>query len=85
MMNFVNNSVNISQISNDPLILLGSILMGLGIVLPCLIWFVRNAIRVFGKKDYWFFNKALKYVWIAGILVFIIGLIILIVKLTTGA
>lgn len=80
---YVDPSLN--QISNDPLILSGSILMALGIVVPCLIWFTRNLYRVVGKKDFWWLNKLLKICWIIGLIVFLIGFIMLIVKLITGA
>ncbi len=79
------NSISSSDVSLDPMILTGAILMAAGIVVPCLIWFVRNVYRVFAKKDFWWLNKTLKISWLIGIVVFIVGLILLVIKLSLGA
>ena len=55
--------------------------MALAIVIPCLIWFIRNLYRDVTKKDYWWMNKFLKISWLIGLVVFVTGFILLIVKL----
>lgn len=69
---------------NDPIILLGVILMATGVVIPCLFWFVRNLYKIILRKDFWWMNKVLLILFIIGLIVFIVGLIILIVKATSG-
>ena len=73
-----------SFLNGNSLILVGAILMALGICVPCLIWLARNLIRVIQKKDFWWLNTTLKISWIIGIIIFMIGLVILIVKLVLG-
>lgn len=65
---------------NDPIIISGVTLMLLGVIIPCFFWFIRNLFRIILKKDFWWFNKLLLSLSILGICLFIIGLILLIVK-----
>ena len=69
---------------SDALVLSGVILMALGIIIPCLIWFIRNLYRIVLKKDVWWLNHSLKLFWLAGLLVAILGIILIIVRLVQG-
>lgn len=69
---------------SDALVLSGVILMALGIMIPCLIWFIRNLYRIVLKKDVWWLNHSLKLFWLAGLLVAILGIILIIVRLVQG-
>lgn len=71
--------------SSDPMIISGVIIMALGIVIPCLLWFVRNLFRVFLEKDFWWLNNSLKIVWFSGLIAFVVGLILLIIKVSLGS
>lgn len=69
---------------SDALVLSGVVLMALGIMIPCLIWFIRNLYRIVLKKDVWWLNHSLKLFWLAGLLVAILGIILIIVRLVQG-
>lgn len=71
--------------SNDPMIISGVIIMALGIVIPCLLWFIRNLFRVFLEKDVWWLNNYLKTIWFSGLVAFVIGLVLLIIKVSLGS
>lgn len=68
---------------SNPYILSSIILILIGIILPCLVWFVRNFLRIVMKKNYEIFNRSLKWVCLGGLIIAIIG-IILIILITTG-
>lgn len=69
---------------SNPYILSSVIFILLGVMGPCLVWFIRNFLRIVMKKNYEIFNRSLKWVCLAGLILAIIG-IILIVLTTTGA
>ncbi|MBD5423073.1 MAG: hypothetical protein HDR43_01085 [Mycoplasma sp.] len=66
---------------SDPLILSGVVLMALAIMIPCLIWFIRNIFRIILKKDYWWLTSSVKLSWIIGCAIFVIGICLLVIKL----
>ena len=66
------------------IILAGAILMMLGIVLPCLIWFIRNLMRIVRKKNAFWLSRVLKFVWLFGLILIMIGLALLISELVKG-
>lgn len=81
MLNYVSEAISVSM---DPLILSGAILMGLGIFVPCFFWFIRNFYRVVVKKHYDWMSKSLKILWIIGLAIFLLGGILLIIKISVG-
>ena len=85
-MNIINLLNSIAPVqTSDPMILSGIILMVLSFCLPCLIWFIRNLYRVITRNDYWWTGLVIKISWGVGGVLFIIGLILLVVKITTGS
>lgn len=78
------NLKNVGSISSNPMILSGSILMALGVVIPCLFWFIRNFSRIVLKKDAYWFNKVLLILAIFGLIIFILGLVLLIIPIVQG-
>ncbi|MGL5640415.1 MAG: hypothetical protein ACRDCD_02035 [Mycoplasmoidaceae bacterium] len=53
------------------------ILMVISIFLPCLIWFIRNFLRIVLNKNYEILNRSLKWIFLFGFIIFIISIIIL--------
>ncbi|MGL4616799.1 MAG: hypothetical protein ACRCUM_01040 [Mycoplasmoidaceae bacterium] len=58
-------------------ILTSVILMVVSVFLPCLIWFIRNFLRIVLNKNYEFLNRSLKWIFLFGIIIFIISIIML--------
>lgn len=58
-------------------ILVPVILMVISIFLPCLIWFIRNFLRIVLNKNSEILNRSLKWFFLFGLIVFIISIIIL--------
>ncbi|MGL5591290.1 MAG: hypothetical protein ACRDCF_00960 [Mycoplasmoidaceae bacterium] len=53
------------------------ILMVVSVFLPCLIWFIRNFLRIVLNKNYEILNRSLKWVFLFGLIIFIISIIII--------
>lgn len=67
---------------SDPRILIPVIVMIIGILLPFLIWFLRNFCRIVLKKQWEFLNRSLKWFFLLGLIIFIITLIFIVLVLT---
>ena len=58
-------------------ILIPSIIMVISIFIPCIVWFVRNFLRIVLNKNIELLNRSLKWFFLIGFLIFIISVIIL--------
>ncbi|MGL5617442.1 MAG: hypothetical protein ACRCWU_00070 [Metamycoplasmataceae bacterium] len=84
--NICSNFVQISTINDppdpsgitDPMIILSVVLLTFSILFPCLIWFLRNFIRIILKKNYDGFNRSLKWITLASLILFIASVILII-------
>ncbi|MGL4647507.1 MAG: hypothetical protein ACRCVI_02165 [Mycoplasmoidaceae bacterium] len=68
---------------DNPWIIAAISLLLIGVFLPCIIWFSRNFMRIILNKNYEWLNRALKWIFLAGLILFIIS-IILITLIVTG-
>ncbi|MGL5591068.1 MAG: hypothetical protein ACRDCH_03305 [Metamycoplasmataceae bacterium] len=62
----------------DPMVILSVVLLTFSILFPCLIWFLRNFIRIILKKNYDGFNRSLKWITLACLILFICSIILII-------
>ena len=58
-------------------ILIPTIIMVISIFIPCIVWFVRNFLRIVLNKNIELLNRSLKWFFLIGFLIFIISVIIL--------
>lgn len=58
-------------------ILIPVIIMVISIFIPCIVWFVRNFLRIVLNKNIELLNRSLKWFFLIGFLIFIISVIIL--------
>ena len=58
-------------------ILFPTIIMVISIFIPCIVWFVRNFLRIVLNKNIELLNRSLKWFFLIGFLIFIISVIIL--------
>ncbi|MGL5205350.1 MAG: hypothetical protein ACRC7B_00320 [Metamycoplasmataceae bacterium] len=61
----------------DPMVILSVVLLTFSILFPCLIWFLRNFIRIILKKNYDGFNRSLKWITLACLILFICSIILI--------
>lgn len=83
MFNVLNETVPPLDFS-EPMIIAGVILIFCSFLIPCTLWFIRNLYRTITRKDKHWFRLVLKCSWIFGLILFIIGLILVIVRVTQG-
>ncbi|MGL5205162.1 MAG: hypothetical protein ACRC63_02840 [Metamycoplasmataceae bacterium] len=70
------DSPNIDGITN-PMVILSVVLLVVSVIFPCLIWFLRNFLRVIMKKNYDGFNRSLKWIMFGSLILFIISIILI--------
>ena len=58
-------------------ILIPTIIMVISIFIPCIVWFVRNFLRIVLNKNIVLLNRSLKCIFLIGFLILIISVIIL--------
>lgn len=72
------------EMSNEPIIIAGIVLIFCSFLIPCFLWFLRNLYRLMTRKDKYWFRYILISSWIFGAILFVIGLILIIVRMTGG-
>ena len=58
-------------------ILIPTIIMVISIFIHCIVWFVRNFLRIVSNKNIELLNRSLKWFFLIGFLIIIISVIIL--------
>ncbi|MGL4343496.1 MAG: hypothetical protein ACRCRZ_02945 [Metamycoplasmataceae bacterium] len=66
---------------SDPIIVSSIIIMSISVLLPCLIWFLKNYFRIVLKKNYEYFNLSIKWILLFCLIIFITSIILLALKL----
>ncbi|MGL5643463.1 MAG: hypothetical protein ACRCW3_01665 [Metamycoplasmataceae bacterium] len=72
------NEPDLNGVELTPMIILSVVLLTFSILFPCLIWFLRNFIRIILKKNYDGFNRSLKWITLACLILFICSIILII-------
>ncbi|MGL6125164.1 MAG: hypothetical protein ACRC1F_01590 [Metamycoplasmataceae bacterium] len=73
------NAPEIGDISSiDPMVILSVVMMTFALIFPCLIWFLRNFLRIVLKKNYDFFNRSIKWILLVCLVLFVISIILII-------
>ncbi len=65
----------------NPIVLTTAILMAIALMLPCLIWFLKNFMRIILKKNYEFFNRSIKWILAFSLLLFILSVILMVLAI----
>jgi hypothetical protein len=55
--------------------------MAIALMLPCLIWFLKNFMRIILKKNYEFFNRSIKWILAFSLLLFILSVILMVLAI----
>ena len=58
-------------------ILIPTIIMVISIFIPCIVWFVRNFLRIVLNKNIELLNRSLKWFFLFGLITFVISIILL--------
>ncbi|MDK2819541.1 MAG: hypothetical protein KFW07_01760 [Mycoplasmataceae bacterium] len=65
----------------NPVVIITVVLLSFSAMLPCLVWFLRNFIRIVLKKNYELFNRSFKWIMLFSFVVFVISIILMILAL----
>lgn len=67
---------------DNPAIIAAIVIILVAVVVPCIVWFFRNFMRIVMKKNYEWLNRSLKWVALGGLIVFLAGVIVMILSAT---
>ncbi len=76
-----NGEPNIDGLVTTPIIITSAVLMAISVMLPCLIWFIRNFMRIIMKKNYTWLNRSLKWILLLSLLIFIVSIILMVLAI----
>lgn len=66
---------------DNPVVIITVILLSFSAIFPCLIWFIRNFLRIVLKKNYELFNRSFKWIMLFSFIVFVVAIILMILAI----
>ena len=76
IVNEIQTKINQPNMENN-WILIPTIIMVISIFIPCIVWFVRNFLRIVLNKNIELLNRSLKWFFLFGLITFVISIILL--------